>query len=51
MAELTFLPGELVYVSWRRYKAWPASIVGANDDLNVHDTYLGKERGYSNDGN
>ena len=48
MAELTFLPGELVYVSWRRYKAWPASIVGANDDFGTsYDImYLGKERGY-----
>ena len=48
MAELTYLPGELVYVSWRRYKAWPASIVGANDDFGTsYDImYLGKERGY-----
>ena len=46
--ELEFLPGQLVYVSWRQYKKWPAYIVGANDDLGkTYDVvYFGEEYGY-----
>ena len=45
--ELKFLPGQLVYVSWRQYKKWPAYIVGANDDLGkTYDVvYFGEEYG------
>ena len=47
--ELEFLPGQLVYVSWRQYKKWPAYIVGANDELGkTYDVvYFGEEYGYS----
>ena len=48
LKELQFLPGQLVYVSWRQYKKWPAYIVGANDDLGkTYDVvYFGEEHGY-----
>jgi hypothetical protein len=46
--EFEFLPGELVYVSWRRYKKWPAYIVGPSGELGkMYDVmYFGQELGY-----
>ena len=44
--ELEFLPGQLVYVSWRQYKKWPAYIVGANDDLGKTYDVVYFMRGY-----
>ena len=46
--EFKFLAGELVYVSWRKYKKWPAYIVGPSDELGkMYDVmYFGQDLGY-----